>query len=72
MSLLKREAKGQNTSVNSLIIRMIEQGIGYSKKSKKTRFHDLDNLAGMWSAADCKAFEENTKLFETIDKELWQ
>jgi predicted XRE-type DNA-binding protein len=32
---------------------------------------NLDHLAGTWSAAEGKSFEENTKQFAKIDRELW-
>jgi hypothetical protein len=69
MALLKREAKRLRTSVNVLILKMIEKGLGFS--CKKSSYHDLDHLAGSWSPAEEKIFEENTKQFEKIDKELW-
>ncbi|HEX2580202.1 MAG TPA: hypothetical protein VHK67_07370 [Rhabdochlamydiaceae bacterium] len=69
MALLKREAKRLHTSVNVLILKMIERGLGFSYK--KNTYHDLDHLAGTWSAADAKNFEESIKPLEKIDKELW-
>jgi len=69
MVLLKREAKRLRTSVNVLILQMIERGLGFARE--KTRYHDLDHLAGSWSATEEKSFEENTQYFEQIDKELW-
>jgi hypothetical protein len=69
MTLLKREAKRLRTSVNVLILKMIERGLGFS--CEKSSYHDLDHLAGSWSIAEEKTFEENTKHFEKIDKEFW-
>jgi len=69
MALLKQEAKRLRTSVNVLILKMIEKGLGFSHK--KTTYHDLDHLAGSWSAAEEKSFEESIKHLEKIDKELW-
>lgn len=69
MSLLKQEAERLHTSVNVLILNMIEQGLGFT--CKKLVHHDLDHLAGSWTAAEEKKFEENTQYFEKIDKELW-
>ena len=69
MRLLKQEAKRLGTSVNVLILKMIERSLGVSYE--KTAFHDLDHLAGSWSNTEAKAFEANTKPFEKIDKELW-
>jgi len=70
MELLKREAKKLRTSVNSLVLKMIEQGLGIT--CEKIAHHDLDHLANSWSAADEKVFKENTLLFEKIDEELWK
>lgn len=70
MSLLKREAQRSHTSVNSLVLKMVERGLGFTHK--KLEYHDLDHLAGSWSTADEKMFKENTESFEQIDKELWK
>lgn len=69
MALLKKEAKRLRTSVNVLILKMIEKGLGFSYE--KSSYHDLDHLAGSWSLSEEKSFEESTKHFEKIDKELW-
>lgn len=69
MTLLKQEAKRLRISVNILILKMIERGLGFS--CKKLTYHDLDHLAGTWSSAEEKTFEDNSKHFEKIDKELW-
>ncbi len=70
MILLKREAKRLRTSVNLLVLQMIEQGLGLARK--KVVYHDLDHLAGSWSAEDEKTFKKNTRSFEQIDEDLWQ
>lgn len=71
MTMLKREALKQKTSINSLILQILEQGLGIVQPAKKAVFHDLDHLAGTWSPQDKKVFDENIKSFENIDKELW-
>jgi hypothetical protein len=71
MLALKCKAKSQNTSVNILILKLIEKGLGVSYEIKKTTYHDLDKLAGTWTVKDTKDFEKNIKDFEKIDKELW-
>ena len=71
MSLLKKEAAEQKISVNSLILQTLEREVGISWRTKKTIFHDLDDLAGTWSDKDKKNFDEKIKSFEAIDKELW-
>jgi hypothetical protein len=70
MELLKKEAKRLHTSVNTLVLKMIEQRLGFT--CERYVYHDLDHLAGSWSAAEEKTFKENTQSFEQIDKDLWQ
>ena len=70
MLSLKREAKKLHISVNTLVLKMIEQGLGFT--AEKVSYHDLDHLAGSWSAAEEKLFKKNSKFFEQIDKELWK
>lgn len=69
MTMLKKEAKRLHTSINVLILKMIERGLGFS--CEKRTYHDLDHLAGTWSEEDAKNFRENTKYFEQIDEDLW-
>lgn len=71
MKVLKYKAHEENTSVNQVIIKLIEQGIGHRQKEKRTTYHDLDHLFGTWSDKDKKIFDSNTKSFEEIDKEMW-
>lgn len=69
MLILKQKAKKEHISVNTLVLKILEQGLGCSRK--RHVYHDLDHLAGTWSAEDVKEFNENTQAFEQIDKELW-
>ena len=71
MDLLKEEAKRLRTSINALIINMLERSLGVSTEISRPVYHDLDHLAGSWSPADVKDFEKNTQPFEQIDKEIW-
>jgi hypothetical protein len=70
MDLLKREAKRLRMSVNSLVLKMIERGLGVT--CEKRAHHDLDHLANSWSAAEEKAFKDTTQSFDQIDKEMWK
>ena len=72
MTHLKREAKELKISVNGLILRLIEQGVGVRCKPKRTVYHDMDFLIGGWSPKESKEFDERMKVFEKIDEELWR
>ena len=69
---LKHKADQQRTSVNTLIINIIQQELGLKPRAKKVTYHDLDKLAGTWNAADTKAFTKSISDFEVVDKELWK
>jgi hypothetical protein len=71
MSLLKKEATRQKISVNSLILLIVERGLGIARQTKKNVFHDLDYLAGTWSDKDKRTFDDSIKSFEKIDEDLW-
>lgn len=71
MSLLKEEAVKQKISINSLLLKIIDQGLGIAHPIKKATFHDLDHLAGTWSGKEKKEFDDTIKSFEKIDEELW-
>ena len=64
--LLKREAKRLHTSINTLVLKIIERELGFT--CEKHTHHDLDHLAGSWSTAEEKTFKENTQFFEQIEK----
>lgn len=70
MDLLKQEAKRLQISVNTLVLNILESSLGITREYKT--HHELDHLAGTWSAADEKAFKENTQPFEQIDPEQWK
>jgi hypothetical protein len=70
MTLLKQEAKRLHTSVNMLILQIIERDLGFAHE--KVVYHDLDHLAASWSSTEAKSFEENTASFEKIDRDLWE
>lgn len=70
MESLKREAERLHISVNTLMLQIIEKGVGV--RSERRSYHELDHLAGTWSAKEMKLFEENTQIFEQIDEELWK
>ena len=70
---LKRRALQEDASVNTLVLRLIEQGVGLQRlKPGLQRKDDLDALAGQWQAADAQAFEAATAPFADVDPGLWR
>lgn len=68
---IKKCAKENNKSINSFVLKILKSTFGIEKKREFPIYHDLDHLAGQWSAADETEFLNNTKAFEMIDKEMW-
>ena len=70
---LKARAAREKASVNTLVLRLIEQGLGRRAASALPRRHDdLDALAGCWSDEEATAFEQATLPFGEIDVALWK
>lgn len=73
LAALKHRAAKENASVNTLVLRLIEQGLGLRRpKSALTRHDDLDALAGTWRKQDAAEFERATAAFRKVDSALWK
>lgn len=70
---LKSRAAKEDASVNTLVLRLIEQGLGHRRAKPALRRHaDLDALAGSWSRSEVAAFERATTPFGEVDAKLWK
>ena len=73
MAALKARAVREDASVNSLVLQIIEQGLGHSRiKAVPVRHDDLTSLAGSWGAQEASAFERNTAPLGKVDPKLWK
>lgn len=65
---IKLAAKQRGISVSRLVAEVLsEQFAG----DKLPRYHDLDSLAGTWSAQDLREFEAAIEPLTKVDRELW-
>ncbi len=70
---LKARAAREDASVNTLVLRLIEQGLGHRRAKPALRRHDdLDALAGSWAKKDAVEFERATAAFGKVDPQLWK
>ncbi len=67
---LKARAEQDASSVEDVVVRLIEEGLG--SPGPKGEYRDLDALAGTWSEADVAEFEQATENLRQIDRNLWQ
>lgn len=70
VATLKSMASAEGASVNTLVLRLIDQGLGKTPRQIK-RHHDLDALMGAWSAEEADEFDALCREFEQIDPTLW-
>ena len=70
---IQDEARRTGASVEEVIERLIKRGITAERQAALAqRYHDLDNLAGTWSAEVADVFRLVTADFAQIDETLWQ
>ena len=70
---LKKQAQQEGSSLNTLVVKMLESVVGVRLADKAhERFDDLDALQGTWSKQDADAFESATADFAQVDQALWK
>jgi len=70
---LKTRAAMEDASVNTLVVRFIEQGLGHRRAKPGLRRHDdLDTLAGTWHKNEGIDFERGVAPFGEVDPQLWK
>ena len=71
LARLKSQAEQEGSSLNSLVLRLL-QGTGASiETGALKKFDDLDTLAGTWDEDEAQAFARNTAAFAEVDAALW-
>jgi len=69
---LKEAARARGVSVNRHALELLRRGLGLVPRSRSERHHDLDHLAGTWTAEDADELAKALAAFEQIDEELWR
>ena len=69
---LKKQAQQEGSSLNSLVVKVLETVAGVRLADKRSElFDDLDALKGTWGEKDAHAFESATADFAKVDGALW-
>jgi plasmid stability protein len=69
---LKEKAKQEGMSVNSTLVKLLQEELGLKKKKRTVVYNDLDYLAGTWSDKDFREFKKKIEDFEKIDETTWK
>ena len=67
---LRMLARQRGQSLNKTAIHLLAVALGIEKPKRKRR--DLSELAGSWTEEEAQAFDENVRIFEEIDEEVWK
>ncbi len=71
LAQLKSQAEHEGSSLNSLVLRLLQGTGDATQLGALKKFDDLDALAGTWSDEEAQAFERNTAAFAEVDATLW-
>jgi plasmid stability protein len=69
---LKERARREDSSVNTVTLKILRESLGIEKKKRSVVYDDLDHLAGTWNADDLAEFESAAALFEKVDEGMWK
>ncbi len=72
VAALKEKAKQEGTSVNAVLVKLLQEELGLKKKKRRVVYNDLNHLAGTWNDKDYKEFQKVIKDFESIDEKMWK
>ncbi|MBI4744822.1 MAG: hypothetical protein HY776_08440 [Actinobacteria bacterium] len=72
--IVENEAKRKGISLNKAFISLLERTTGVKGKvnRRKTLYHDLDHLAGVWTKEEASMFKKNLEIQRKIDESLWK
>ncbi len=73
LNALKARAQQDSASVNGLVVRLLGEAMGAGQPARgRVEHHDLDDLAGTWSAQDEREFQQASQAFAEVDPDLWK
>ena len=71
--LVERRAREKHLSLNKAVISLLEEAAGVRESRGKRRvYHDLDALAGRWTAEEAAEFEALLADQRAVDEEVWR
>lgn len=71
-SAIKKRAAHNGQSVNQWLLQALKKITGTAKQPVYAQYHDLDGLAGGWTARETREFFSSIEMFENIDEDVWK
>jgi len=69
---VRRRAEQQGLSLNRAVISVLAEALDAHGPAGGPPYHDLDDLAGSWSAEEAAGFDRALTALRGIDAELWK
>lgn len=71
---IEERSRELGLSLNKTVIRLLEERLLPARGSPlgSRRYHDLDQLAGAWSAEEAAEFDRVVAEQRTVDEEIWR
>ena len=68
----KERGQKEETSVNTVMLKILKESLGMEKKKRRILHDDLDHLAGSWNAQDEAEFYQAVAPFQGVDEGMWK
>jgi hypothetical protein len=70
---LRQLAQESHRSLNKTALDLLSSAVGVGSPEKKfsKKHRDVRSVLRLWSGGEYKEFGRNTKMFESIDKDIW-
>lgn len=69
---IRQRARARKTSANKAVIGLLEDHLGSSVSGPAAEYHDLDDLAGVWSEHEAGLFDASLARQREINEDLWK
>lgn len=69
---LREAARTRGVSINRHALELLRRGLGLVPRHRAERHHDLDPLAGTWTAEEAEELAQALAAFEQVDEDLWR
>ncbi len=68
---IRQRADAEGLSLDRAVLRLLEETTGRASSSRELH-HDIDHLAGTWSAEEADGFDRALAEQRGIDREIWR
>ncbi len=68
---IRQRADAEGLSLDRAVLRLLEETTGRPSSSRALH-HDIDHLAGTWSAEEADVFDRALAEQRGIDREIWR